>query len=239
MDYSCWQSCASLTLDFITACISVLDVVTDVLVMIQFYNTGRLTFFIASLTILAVAHLSYILSFWARHHYRNSPLRAIFLFFLLIPCAPLLPCLFYIVADEKRYQYLIANVCCLSALIFNNPYTTYVDADKSPFQQWMQMKLYKHIGFIIESLFEAFPQSILQLIAILYFNDSHIPVLTILSISVSMISVCSKSFAFSVSVSINTKSVIFSWLCCATDFISIFCTGTPFHSFLSFNEFIH
>merc|ERR1719295_2242005 len=78
------------------------------------------------------------------------------------------------------------------------------------------MKLYKHIGFIIESLFEAFPQSILQLI----------PILTILSISVSMISVCSKSFAFSVSVSINTKSVIFSWLCCATDFISIFCTGS-------------
>ena len=223
MDYSTCKKCGSLSYDILTGCVSILDVVTDVLVMIQFYNKGRYTFFMTSLIILIVAQLSYILSFWGRHHVRRQPLLSIALFFLLIPFAPCISFFFYIIADDKRYKLLIKNTFCLNKLICNNPYTTYVDDNQTQLQQWMQMKLYKHIGFIIESLFEAFPQSILQLVSIIYYND-HIQILSIISILLSMISVCSKSFAFSIAVSINTKTIIFTFLCCATDFISIFFT---------------
>eukprot|EP01084_Bolivina_argentea_P266552 452125_1 len=223
MDCSSCKRCISLFYDILTVSVSMLDVVTDVLVMMQFYQKERIVFFIASLTILIIAQLTYILSFWGRHHRRNSPLLSISLFFLLIPLSPFISFLFYIVADEQRYKLLIENTFCLNKLIYNNPYSSYVDNDKSELKQWMQMKLYKHIGFIIESLFEAFPQSILQLIAIIYYNES-VSLLMITSILLSMISVCSKSFAFSITVSINIKSMIFSWLCCATDFISIFFT---------------
>jgi len=224
MECGSCKKCGGFCYDTLTACISLLDVATDIIVLLQFYNNGRMMFFWASLIILIIAQLSSILAFWGRHHRRNSPLLSVLLFFLLIPFAPFLSCLFYIVADAQRYKYLIANSCCLSALICNNPYTTYVDDNHSELQQWMQMKLYKHIGYCIESIFEAFPQSILQLISIIYYGDD-ISILVIISITLSIISVCSKSFAFCVAVSTDTKSIVFTWLCVTTDLISIFCTA--------------
>ena len=57
------KTCLSYFYDTLTGCISILDVVTDVLVMIEFYKKDRFIFFIASLIILIIAQLSYILSF--------------------------------------------------------------------------------------------------------------------------------------------------------------------------------
>ena len=83
------------------------------------------------------------------------------------------------------------------------------------------MKLYKHLGFLIEAFCEAFPQSILQLTAIVYYNEPS--TISILSILLSLSSVCGK-----VSLMVVTgdwrgwKMRIMFWLCFVVDFFSIF-----------------
>ena len=67
----------------------------------------------------------------------------------------------------------------------------------------------------------AFPQSILQLIAIVYFNESN-NYLSMFSIFLSMLSVSTKSFILSVLSSYDLKSAIFNWLSAITDFFGIF-----------------
>ena len=45
--------------DIFTAVVSVLDVITDIMVLVEFYILGRMEFFYASLTILIVAQIAY------------------------------------------------------------------------------------------------------------------------------------------------------------------------------------
>ena len=65
---------------------------------------------------------------------------------------------------------------------------------------------------------EALPQSILQLIAMVYFEQTNY--VAVLSIVLSMTSIMSKSLALSQGV--EWKSYLFCWLCVCTDFFSIF-----------------
>ena len=69
-------------------------------------------------------------------------------------------------------------------------------------------------------MIEAFPQSILQLAAIVYFEDWNL--IAIISITISMASVAAKSLVFSVAGAINIKQMAFNWLCAITDFCGIF-----------------
>ena len=57
----------------------------------------------------------------------------------------------------------------------------------------------------------AFPQAILQLIAIVIYKEANI--ISIISILLSMLSVASKSFVFSVAFALNLKQLLFNWLC--------------------------
>ena len=67
----------------------------------------------------------------------------------------------------------------------------------------MEDKVFKHMGFILEAMVEAFPQAILQMTAIVYFNEPN--VISIISIMISMLSVASKSFVLSVSTALTLK----------------------------------
>ena len=49
--------------DILTICISIADVTTDIIVAIDFYNNGRMTFFWISLTILILAQCAYAMAF--------------------------------------------------------------------------------------------------------------------------------------------------------------------------------
>ena len=74
------------------------------------------------------------------------------------------------------------------------------------------------MGFILEALIEAFPQSILQMIAIVYYNDNEL--INIVSILISLVSVSTKSMVFSYA--IDLKVFLFNWLSLVTDFFGIF-----------------
>eukprot|EP01084_Bolivina_argentea_P109402 195559_1 len=79
-------------------------------------------------------------------------------------------------------------------------------------------KINKHGGFILEAFLEALPQSILQLIAMVYFKEANY--IAVGSIILSMTSIMSKSLV--ISQGVEWKSYMFSWLCVCVDFFSIF-----------------
>lgn len=79
-------------------------------------------------------------------------------------------------------------------------------------------KLNKHGGFILEAFLEALPQSILQLVAMVYFQEPSY--IAVGSIVLSMTSIMSKSLV--ISQGLDWKSYLWTWLCVITDFFSIF-----------------
>eukprot|EP01084_Bolivina_argentea_P035472 65805_1 len=97
---------------------------------------------------------------------------------------------------------------------------------------WIKRKLNKHMGFILEALIEAFPQSLIQIAAIVYYQEAN--VVAILSVLISMASVMSKSLILSQGV--EKFTFIWTWLCAVTDFFGIFFTLTwVFYSHDSFS----
>eukprot|EP01083_Nonionella_stella_P136716 416171_1 len=244
----CCQSTSAMTTarilayvyDIFTAIVSLLDVITDIIVLVEFYIMGRMAFFYASLTILIIAQLAYCIAFWYkfRKAFATYCLGSIG-FCCLLPFAPILSFAFFFTdnRDTRLYQLLEGLFtslscdmtlfdCCQSSENTNTSSTQHNrNVKRSPemeeLRQWVKNKLVKHIGFIIEALIEAFPQSILQLIAIVYYSESN-NYISMCSILLSMISVSTKSFILSVLASYNLRSAIFNWLCCITDFFGIF-----------------
>eukprot|EP01084_Bolivina_argentea_P075538 136934_1 len=196
--------------DIIAALISFFDITTDIIILVQWYYQNRIIFFIASLIILILANFTYVLVFNIRYgdNYKHNPLKLCCCTCCALPLAPLLSFIFYFLHNWNRD--------CL----FLNFYNYSQRKDESEARQWMEAKLSKHIGFLMEAIMEAFPQSILQMIAIMYYNEFSI--ISIISIIVSMISVSSKSLIFSALTSINIKTMIFSWIYVVCDFFAIF-----------------
>eukprot|EP01083_Nonionella_stella_P126339 382370_1 len=227
------QHALEIAYDIFTVIISLLDVITDVMVLIHFYSTNRMTFFYISLTILIIAQLAYVMAFWWKFTGStfNSASSALCACICLLPLSPILSYAFYFTSNDSTALYKFFDrlfnceckmECCRSSTKTNRNNNQKNNKKHNALRKWVEDKLMKHLGFIIEALIEAFPQSILQLIAIVYYNDTHNYV-SILSILLSMISVSTKSFILSVKVSYNWKSAVFNWIACLIDFIAIFC----------------
>eukprot|EP01084_Bolivina_argentea_P124236 220152_1 len=183
-------------------------------------------FFYCSLTILLIAQFSYTIAFWWR--FKEAPGGdggAVLACCCLLPFAPILSFAFYFTENKNAPLYQrIDNFfrsfncrdCRAKKQRHNNKKT-----DIITLSEWAEEKLMKHIGFIIEAMIEAFPQSVLQLIAIVYYND-YDNYIALFSIFLSILSVSTKTFILSVNISYNWKYAIFNWLCCLMDFIGIF-----------------
>eukprot|EP01084_Bolivina_argentea_P059277 108227_1 len=211
------EKCLTTSYDILGQIISILDVTTDVIVCVGFYQKGRMAFFGISLTIICLALIAYDVAFvgrFSREKYGGD----IALFICLLPVTPLMPFIFYF-ADtrESPLSKLIENYCCGFNIQMENPY---IPDDASKLRKFMEEKIEKHFGFIIEALVEAFPQAILQMIAIVVYHEAN--VIAIISILLSMLSMASKSFIFSVALASNMKQLVFNWLCAITDFFGIF-----------------
>ena len=79
-------------------------------------------------------------------------------------------------------------------------------------------KLNKHGGFILEAFLEALPQSILQLVSMVVYEETSS--IAVISILLSMTSIMTKTLI--ISRGIDWKSYIFGWLCVCSDFFNIF-----------------
>ena len=63
-DYPLARNVLGLVYDVFTIVVSLLDIITDVIVLIEFYLHGHMAFFYCSLIILLMAQLSYTVAFW-------------------------------------------------------------------------------------------------------------------------------------------------------------------------------
>ena len=211
------ETSVNILFDILAALISVSDVATDIIVTYNFYIHDQMEFFGLSLTFIILAQLSYCFAFIIVIGAEDKPWRAFLLFLCLLPISPVLSFIFYLDDDRDSTPSKFFQKYFPFTVAFN---AADVDSTKSKLRQWMKKKLRKHLGFIMESCIEAFPQSIIQISAIVMYKNADL--ISIISILISMLSVSSKAFIFAIKFSINIKSLLFMWISAVTDFIGIF-----------------
>ena len=179
--------------DILTICISIADVTTDVWVIYNFKVKKRDTFFVIALVVMILAQLSYSVAFMLRFAKDSGASKGkIFLLFLcILPLTPVMSFIFFWLSFEDN-----CIVQILEYFGFDDDMDIETNKKQAPIVVWIEKKLVKHLGFIMEAMIEALPQSIIQLIAIVYYQDTEI--INIVSICISLTSVATKTLVFSV-----------------------------------------
>ena len=145
--------------DIIASIISLLDLVTDVLVMINFYKNGHFGFFNASLCILLFAQIAYVSAFIAKFSSEYGFTGNFILFLVLLFFAPFLSFIFMLVdSNQSKFAKFIHKRSCFDLNFSRRQFDS--DEQSSALYQWMVDKMNRHIGFILEAATEAFPQSV-------------------------------------------------------------------------------
>merc|ERR1719242_2537774 len=113
MDSTSACKCLSKVYDVIAQIISILDVTTDVIVCIGFFQDDRMAFFGISLSILLIALICYSMAFVAAFGTGNDKDK-INLFFAVLPISPLVPFILYFASDKDDClaKFMERN-CCL------------------------------------------------------------------------------------------------------------------------------
>ncbi|ETO20755.1 hypothetical protein RFI_16459 [Reticulomyxa filosa] len=223
--------------DVYSILVSVADVVTDVLVMQQYYDNGAMVFFWIGVTNLIVAQLCYCFVFMIRYGKDNCGHR-ILTFVLALPFAPLLSFVFYWASLPNN----VLSRWFRKIGLTPHEYSTNKVQKKTKQRRrrrggggggggkeeeeeegqelsaWLEERLYKNMGFILEAMVEAFPQSLLQMCALVY--TSRVNWVTLSSIMLSLISFATKSVVFSESLDVSV--FLYNWLSLICDFVGIF-----------------
>ena len=216
------STCCSVSYDVLTICISIADVATDIWVLIDFYNKDRMIFFWISLSILILAQCSYSIACSTRFNTVDSwnECMACLTFFCLLPFGTLVAFIMYFGSDESQFQ--CVTDCLRYDLGLDAESWFYPQHDDSKMMKIIKQKLDRHLGFILEAAIEAFPQSLLQIVAIVYYQEANY--IFVISIALSMFSVMTKSLILSQG--IEKYTFFWTWLCVVTDFFGIFFTLT-------------
>ena len=186
-----------------------IKVTTDIIVLIDFYNKDRAVFFGISLTILILAQCSYAIAFIKRFNVTQnySKTFACICFCCLLPFSSSVAFCIYLSSDESNIPFFRD---CMSSVFGDVENVFSPLPTDSAFTRWIKNKIDKHIGFILEAGIEAFPQSLLQIIAIVYFQEANY--VSIISILISMFSVMCKSLILSKGV--EKYTYVWTWLWC-------------------------
>ena len=210
---------ASLLLDALTAAASMADMVTDVLVLGQFFQAGMTPFFVASLCVLVLAQASFTLLFVAERtdcrvgmtEWQKAKRRAL-VFVCVFPFAQFVPILSYATAtfDMPRLQRVLEALHVGKRAGRNSSAST----------RWEEVKnkIHAHRGFLLEAFAEAIPQCAIQLIAA--GTHQHFSTLTTISILLSVGVIASKSWV--VAWSPHTPTFAFNACCIVADVTGFF-----------------
>ena len=184
-----------------------------------------MVFFGISLGILILAQCAYSMAFSLRfetiHHW--DWFEAVIAFCCLLPFGSLIAFFMYLASGDAEDE---ANCKCIKKFIAkiglstDRPDLFHIDPSDGELIKWIKRKMDKHLGFVIEAAIEALPQSLLQIIAIVYYQEANY--ISIISIFLSMFSVTSKSLVLSQGM--DKVTFIWTWLCIVTDFFGIFFT---------------
>ena len=223
---------------------SVSDVITDCLVAHQFWVQGRTTFFwlvMASLmlsqvlyTIVGVEILLYV------NRKVNTPRVLLYpLVFVLAQLAPVANWVFEQVSPTKKMnESVIAQWTQLSSTVLSSTNSRLLADEKEAvatankvverMDSALQRHLRTHLFFYMESVVEAIPQCVVQLVAVTIDSNAATP-LQVLSLALSMSSVVSKGYVFTRSFSVGP--MVFKFFLGAFDMFSLmYCVATVLSS---------
>eukprot|EP01084_Bolivina_argentea_P285681 489940_1 len=189
--------------DISAAIISLLDLITDIIVTVQYYYAAKYEFFIPSLLILMSAQISYCVLFKNRYRFpqdknnqlQTSPTKELIYFLCLLPLSPILSFVFYFASEpDALLTKFLENKFGLQLMFAKNNNDS--DENEPKMIKWMKKKIGSHIGFIAESIIESFPQSVIQMTAMVIYKKVNI--FSIISILLSLLSISTKSFVICV-----------------------------------------
>lgn len=239
---SLWQVLDALH-DAWTVSSSIVDIFTDILVAIAFYQQGHMAFFYSSLAIFVVAQVSYAFLFtgtWAANH---SMGRQLCVFFAVLPFGQLIP----VFAWLESFRFAAIDRCLKALDLTPTAKATKVplasaggsaaaatapmrdDGGADNLWTFIQRKYTAHAGFLAEAFVEAIPQGILQLVAILTLDDTA--AVNVFSILMSISVVASKGYL--VAYSIHWPTFTFNYATIAADAFNLFATATWLFSSLN------
>eukprot|EP01084_Bolivina_argentea_P313186 542332_1 len=229
--------------DILTIIISFADVITDIIVLYEWYINQHYGYFYASLSILLLANISYSIMFFmklvkytAHRHYSCNCCICSFCCLILptLIFSFLLPYIIYFYESPHFFQDSTKQL--KEYFGFNDNSNDDISQDlldiiKSMDENFDDLKVQKilkkkqssHIGFILETFLESFPQSIIQMIAILQISNSnnHIAnIIIVTSIFLSLLSIAFKSIML-LAVS-DVRTSISNWTAAVIDFFAVF-----------------
>eukprot|EP01084_Bolivina_argentea_P026659 49599_1 len=194
--------------DVISVFISLSDLITDIIILIIWYHNYYMVLFWIGICILVVADCAYAYCFYVEYHDK--------LYYISIICyvtilGPVLPFVVY-----------------LKNMIYVNKYQRHKDinvAVDDTENQSTESTLKEHKYFLLQALIESIPHSILQLTAIIYYNDQNI--ISTVSIILSISNICINLLILIIhDTKIMTyqslKMKLFIWLSITVDVISFF-----------------
>ena len=213
--------------DIIGLCIAVSDVFTDYIVTYQYYAEGLNGYFGVAVAIFVVAHTVYAGLFVEEMiSWKKSFGEKFCIFLVYWPFAGT-----FSVAWWIKSVGLCKDTLQSIGLDIDEHKKRQHNKNNDSKAEWIDHKLENHVGFVIESMIESFPMSILQMIAIVDVQKPNF--VNILSIFLSMISVGTKSIFFSYSM--DNYVFAFHWICVFVDCFGIFTSIVWCFDFFKFN----
>ena len=151
---SCVSTILTNSYDLITILISIADVSTDIWVIYKFKNENRNTFFIIALVVMILAQLSYAIAFMMRFNvkahgrpYSILLRRRLCLFLMILPLTPVISFIFYWCTVYPKNCFLQFMKTWLGV---RDELEYTVNENQAPMLVWIEKKINKHIGFILE-----------------------------------------------------------------------------------------
>lgn len=218
--------------DGITMLITLMDLITDIIVIILFYySINGIIFFWAGLSFLILTNICYVVLAVLTFCSSLSRIKQIIWFILLLPISFILPFLIYCASFPNSWITInIINRFGLERIDWDHYHRN--NNDYTLWKKFISEKLITNTVFIIQALCESFFLSIIQIIAMVSFQEFRNNIILI-SICFSLLSIIWKSILVSSGVSI--MSSIYKWLCFITDFYSILFVMIPW-AFLSITD---
>ena len=141
---------------------------------------------------------------------------------MVLPFGQFIPFLAWLESFEFQWVEKLLRKLHLDSTNGRNDEVTrqFVEAGGDLLYEYIQRKFYSHGGFLVEALAEAIPQSILQTVAVLHFDNAS--PLFIISIFVSICVISSKGYL--ISYSMHRPSFMFNLFCVFADVLCIFAT---------------
>lgn len=136
-------------------------------------------------------------------------------FLIALSFGQLVPMIIWV--DGFRFEWFTR---ILRSVALQPPAASSTLPNADPLKTYIKRKIRTHGGFLVESLIESVPQSILQM-AGLIINETNNPV-AIFSLCMSMVSVASKGLVLSYS--IHRPTFVFNFLAFAADVCGVFAT---------------